>query len=93
MKRLFFNILSISPQNTSDLVILLSVVVWVALWVLLISDVVVSARGWYHKLVWFVLCSVPILGGLIYSFNEMLRADWLTALAIRRHDLTKKANV
>ena len=93
MKRLFVNILSMSPQNTSDLVILLSVIVWVVLWVLLILDVVVSARGWYHKLVWFALCSVPILGGLIYSAREILRADWLAALAIRRHDSTKRVTV
>ncbi|WP_395752822.1 hypothetical protein [Prosthecobacter sp.] len=90
MKRLFLNILHASPQNTSDLVLLLVVAVWVVIWVLLAADVAKHSEGFFWKVGWLVFCSIPILGGCLYSIRELVRADWSSAFSIRRHDAAAK---
>lgn len=90
MKRLFLNILYADPQNTSDLVVVLAVGVWVVVWLLMIADVVKHAESVYWKLVWIIICSLPLLGGCFYSIRELMRGDWASAFSIRRHDATSR---
>ncbi|WP_395736482.1 hypothetical protein [Prosthecobacter sp.] len=90
MKRLFLNILNASPQNTSDLVILLVVGVWAVVWLLLVVDVTKRSESFFWKATWLVFCSVPLLGGCLYSIRELVKADWSSAFSIRRHDAKSK---
>jgi hypothetical protein len=92
MKRLFFNILHADPQNTSDLVILLVLAVWVTIWLILIVDISKQKQSFFWKIVWLAFCSMPVIGGCLYSFRELTRADWSSALSIRRHNAGGKSS-
>jgi hypothetical protein len=69
MKRLFLNILHATPQNTSDLVILLVVAVWAVIWLILIVDIAKQSQSFFWKIIWLTFCSLPILGGCLYSIR------------------------
>ncbi|MEZ5384360.1 MAG: hypothetical protein R3F13_02470 [Prosthecobacter sp.] len=90
MKRFFINILYMNPQNSSDLVVVLALGVLLAMWLFMIADVVKQDESIIWKIGWTLICSLPLLGGCLYSVRELMRADWASAFSIRRHDATSK---
>jgi len=90
VRTVFDNILRISPQNTSDLVVVVAVIIWVALWVVCMADVKASHKGTLGKILWMLILSIPLAGLLLYAVIEFVFADWRTALSWRKNDAVKK---
>ncbi len=82
LKHILNNIASFSPQNTSSLVWVSVGVIWLVIYSILIHDVFTSAKsGLIKKCSWLILfTALPIVGGLFYSINELVFADWSSSL-------------
>jgi hypothetical protein len=92
MKKLALNIISISPQNVSILVLALAAAVWSVVWVILLTDIAKQSRSIMWKCVWFFLSTIPAVGGMMYAANELFCSDWGAALHWRKHDTKVKKN-
>jgi hypothetical protein len=87
------NILRFDPQNTSDLVLLVAAIIWVALWIVALIDVKGSHRSTIGKIFWMFVLSVPLAGLMLYALSEFVFADWRAALSWRKNDATKKPGI
>lgn len=90
MRTVLENILRFAPQNTSDLVLYVAALIWVALWLVCLVDVKGSRRGTLGKIFWMLVLTVPLAGLLLYALAEFVFADWRTALSWRKNDAVKK---
>jgi hypothetical protein len=84
------NILRFSPQNTSDLVVIVAAIIWLALWGICMADAKTSHRGTLGKIFWMLILSIPLAGLLLYAATELMFADWRAALSWRKNDAVKK---
>jgi hypothetical protein len=84
MRAFLFNLLTLSPQNESPEGLLACGLVWVAVWFVLVADVIGSGRSAVWKGFWLVIVSVPVLGGILYSLRSLLAADWAEAVFWRK---------
>lgn len=90
MRKLLINVADLAPQNISTLVLLVGGGVWLVLWFILFADVIGREKSVLWKIFWLPVCSVPILGGILYSLADLLGADWRAAFAFRQHDANNK---
>jgi hypothetical protein len=90
MKKLMINIVTINPQNISLLVLVVSAIVWLAIWLILITDISRKPRSMLWKFPWILLSSIPVIGGVVYAANELIMAEWGKAFHWRNHNATKK---
>jgi hypothetical protein len=86
----FDNIIQINPQNTSSLVVLIGIAIWVALWIVSLVDLKTSHRSSVLKFFWMLILTIPLVGVLLYSLSEIVFADWRAALSWRKNDATKR---
>ena len=84
MRTFFFNLLTLSPQNISPEGLLACGLVWAAVWVVLVADVIHSELNGFWKFFWIAVVSVPIAGGILYSLRCLLVADWAAAFFWRK---------
>ncbi len=90
MRKLAINIISINPQNVSLLVLIVAAAVWLAVWAVLLTDIVKQPRSAVWKGFWVVLSSVPVAGGVLYSVYELFSSDWGAAFHWRKHETKTK---
>lgn len=90
MRKLFLNIIDLSPQNISDLVWMVALAVWAGVWIVLIADILKSSKSGFSKFVWLFFTSIPVAGGVLYSFSELVFSDWKAAFSWRHHEMKGK---
>jgi hypothetical protein len=89
MKNLMFNIVTINPQNISLLVLVVSAIVWFAVWVALYTDIMRKPRSKLWKCLWLCLSFIPVIGGVFYATYELLLAEWGVAFHWRNKGASK----
>lgn len=92
MKKLALNIISISPQNVSILVLGVAAAVWCVIWTIILTDIAKQPRSMIWKSFWVLLSTIPAAGGVLYATNELFCSDWGSALRWRKHDTKGKKN-
>jgi hypothetical protein len=91
MRRFISNLISLEPQNSSSLVMLVALGLWIVLWALLLADVRRKDCHWAMRFLWIGLVSIPALGGAIYALLELMNADWKSALHWKHHDSARES--
>lgn len=76
MRNLINNLLFLSPQNTTSIVLWIAAAMWLVTWLLIIADIVGQERSAVWKAGWLVLASIPIVGGMLYATSSLLLGDW-----------------
>ena len=84
MRSLFENIIYINPQNTSINIVILGCALWFVMWLVMIIDVFQSARSSFWKFSWTIVCSIPLVGGIIYALYMLTLADWFSTFFLRK---------
>jgi hypothetical protein len=84
MRYFLYNLFTLSPQNISPEGLLACSLVWLAVWFVLVADVMGSGRSAVWKGFWLVVVTVPVVGGILYSLRCLLAADWAGAVFWRK---------
>lgn len=90
MRSLLENIISINPQNTSINIVILGCALWLVMWLVMVIDIFQSSRSGFWKLTWTIVCSVPLIGGIIYAFYMLSLADWSSTFFLRKVSASRR---
>jgi hypothetical protein len=91
MRNFLFNLLTLSPQTVSPEGLLACGLVWVAVWAVLIADVTGSEKSMLWKVLWVIVVTVPVVGGILYSLRCLLTAEWASAVFWRKQTPAPKS--
>jgi hypothetical protein len=92
MLNLLENLMAIQPQNTSSVVTVSGVVIWIVVWLVMLVDILQASRSILWKAVWTLISAIPLAGGVLYPLYSLVAADWSSAFFWRKLHSGRRKN-